>query len=130
MKISKASNEFANRVYRMCTENGTLNEEKLSRSISFLSENRPNDYRGVLMALRKLVRLDVDERTVYVESAINLSAEETERVKTSITKKHGENLLFNFRTNPELIGGMKVRVGSQVYDGSVLSKINRLANSL
>lgn len=130
MKVSKASNEFANRVFRLCLENGSLNEEKFSKSLAFLSEKKPSDYRGVLFALRKLVRLDVDKRTVYVESAQDLTGDESQRIQNSIIKKHGENLVFNFLTNPELIGGLKVRVGSQVYDGSVLSKITRLSNSL
>lgn len=130
MKVSKASNEFANRVFRLCSEGGALNEEKLSKSISFLSEKRPSDYRGILFALKRLIRLDLDKRTVNVESAKDLSADESSRIKESLNKKHGDNLVFNFLTNPELIGGLRVRIGSQVYDGSVLSKINRLANSL
>ena len=130
MKVSKASKEFATRVYRMCVENGSLNEEKLSKSISFLGQNRPSDYAGVLTELKRLVRLDVDKRTVYVESAKDLSSTESDRIRTSLTKKHGENLLFQFATNPDLIGGLKVQIGSQIYDGTVLSKINRLANNL
>lgn len=130
MKVSKASREFATRVFRMCTENGSLNEDKLSKSISFLSEKRPTDYLGILTALKKLVRLDVDKRTVYIESAKELSSEEGQRIRASLTKKHGENLVYNQSVNPDLIGGLKVRIGSQIYDGTVLSKINRLANNL
>lgn len=130
MKVSKASNEFAKRVFRLCSDGGKLSEEKLSKSLSFLNANKPKDYRGVLFALRKLVRLDVDKRTVYVESAKALTSEESARIAASLTQKNGDGLIFNFLTNPELIGGLKVRIGSQVYDGSVQSKINRLANSL
>ena len=130
MKVSKASNEFATRVFRLCTENGCLNEKKLSDSITFLSKKRPNDYRGILSALKKLVRLDVEKRTVHVESALDISQADSKRIQKSITKKHGEGLVFNFSTKPELIGGLKVQVGSQVYDGSVLAKINRLSHSL
>ncbi len=130
MKVSKASTEFANRVFRMCVTDGKLDEAKLSQALTFLGKNKPNDYRGILLGLKKLVRLDLDKRTVYVESAKPLSADETTQVTESLAKKHGQGLIFNFTTQPELIGGIKVRVGSQIYDGSVLSKINRLANAL
>ncbi len=130
MKVSKASREFATRAFRMCQDNGVLNEEKLSNAITFLGKNKPTDYIGVLTALKKLVRLDLDKRTVTVQSAKALSAEETTKLQESITKKHGENLIFNYSTSPELIGGIRVKVGSQIYDGSVLAKINRLANSI
>jgi len=130
MKVSKASREFATRVFRMCLDNGTLNEEKLTQSLAFLRDNKPNDYRGVLVALKKLVRLDVDKRTVYVESAQNIAPADASRIEKSLTEKHGSNLIFTYSTNPDLIGGLKVRIGSQIYDGSVLCKINRLANSL
>jgi len=130
MKVSKASKEFATRVFRICTENGALNEEKLSRSISFLGQNRPSDYVGILNELKRLVRLDVNERTVYIESAKELSGAEAYRLQASLVKKHGEGLIFHFATNPDLIGGLRVKIGSQIYDGTVLNKINRLANNL
>lgn len=130
MKVSKASKEFATRVFRLCTENGSLNENKLSDSIKFLSKKRPSDYRGILTALKSLVRLDVEKRTVHVESAQDISQTDSKRIQDSIIKKHGKGLVFSFITKPELIGGLKVRVGSQVYDSSVLAKINRLSNSL
>jgi len=114
----------------MCQEDGVLNEEKLSKSISFFGKQKPQDYRGILHELRKLVRLDMDKRTVYVESAKPLSSTETTRIVSSLTKKHGENLVFSYAINENLIAGLKVRVGSQVYDGTVLSKINRIANSI
>jgi len=130
MKVSKASREFATRVFRLCLENGSLNEEKLSQSLTFLSNNKPGDYLGVLTALKRLVRLDVDKRTAYIESAEALVAAETARIETALKAKHGENLIFQYATNPELIGGLKVRVGSQIFDGTVQSKIQRLADAI
>ncbi len=130
MKVSKASREFATRVYRMCLENGELDESKLSKSIKFLGEKRPSDYLGVLTELKRLVRIDVDKRTAHVESAQKITAADQTRIEKSLTAKHGKNLVFNYSTNKDLIAGLKVRVGSSVYDGTVLSKINRLANSL
>ena len=130
MKVSKASQEFANRVFRLCQDSGALSESKLQKALKFLESNKPNDYRGVLIGLKRLVRLDVEKRTVNVESARELPEKDAERIKKSIAKKHGENLIYSFSLNEDLIGGLKIKVGSQVYDSSVLSKINRLSNSL
>ena len=47
-----------------------------------------------------------------------------------LQKKFGDSLTTEFKTTPELIGGMRVKVGSDVWDGSVKAKLNRLSDRL
>ncbi len=51
-------------------------------------------------------------------------------VSTSdLTKQYGEGLEFEFWINRDLLGGMRIRVGNDVWDGSVKNRLDRLANS-
>jgi len=50
-------------------------------------------------------------------------------VTASLTKRYGAGLNISFGVNPELIGGLRVKVGSDVFDGSVRSRLNALAES-
>ena len=52
-----------------------------------------------------------------------------DRVKAGLVAKYGDDLNFEFKVTPELLGGMRVRVGNDVWDGSVKSRLDRLANS-
>ena len=49
-------------------------------------------------------------------------------VTADLKSKYGDDLTFEFAINPELVGGMRVKVGSDVWDGSVKNRIERLSN--
>ncbi len=129
MKISKVATTTARRIFRLCQTEGRLDEAKLGKAVRKLASEKPRDYRGILMALKRLVRLELERRHVVVESAEKLSAAETERVASGLRTKYGNDLTFEYRVNPELLGGLKVRVGSDVWDGTVKGRLDRLAQA-
>ena len=129
MKITKVANSTARRIFRMCQTDGRLNEENLLKCIRKLAADKPRDYRGILFALKRLLRLELERRHVVVESATDLDAASRERVTTGLADKYGADLTYEFRVNPELLGGLKVRVGNDVFDGSVKGRLARLSQA-
>jgi len=129
MKISKVANAEARRIFRLCQTGGRLDEAKLSTAIKMIVAAQPRDYRGILSALKRLVRLELERRHVVVESAATLDAVEQQRVVSGLTTKYGSDLTFEYRVTPELLGGLKVRVGNDVFDGSVKGRLDRLAQA-
>jgi F-type H+-transporting ATPase subunit delta len=75
------------------------------------------------------VRLDVERRTGRVESATALPADLQTEVQSSLQKSYGAGLQLSFAQNPALIGGMRIKVGSNVYDGSVQARLAALEQS-
>jgi F-type H+-transporting ATPase subunit delta len=73
-----------------------------------------------------LVKLDIDRRNARVESVIALDEAQQNNVKSALTKRYGAGLNFTFQQNPALIGGMRIQVGSDVYDGSIQSRLAQL----
>jgi F-type H+-transporting ATPase subunit delta len=65
-----------------------------------------------------------------VTSAIELSADEQERLRSSLKARHGDNLVFAFHVNPSLMGGLRVRVGDRLIDTSVASRLQTMRESL
>lgn len=83
----------------------------------------------MLSHFQRLVKLHLDRRTATIESATPLD----DNFKTSLSAKlnapKGGGLIFNFQHNPALIGGLRVRVGSDVFDGSVRARLAALEES-
>ena len=129
MKITKVANATARRIFRMCQTDGRLDEANLLKCIRKVAADKPRDYRGILSALKRLVRLEVERRHVVVESATDLDTASRDRVSTGLAAKYGSDLTYEFRVNPELLGGLKVRVGNDVFDGSVKGRLDRLAQA-
>jgi F-type H+-transporting ATPase subunit delta len=129
MKVSKVAAATARRLFGLCQTAGRLDETKLRTVVARLIESKPRDYRAVLVALQRLTRLDADRRRVTVESAVALDDASRQRVVDGLAKAHGPNLSISYTVNPELIGGLRIRVGNDVLDGSVQGRLTRLANA-
>ena len=129
MKVSKVAAASARRLFGLCQTGGRLDETKLRTVVARLIESKPRDYRAVLIALQRLTRLEADRRRVTVESAIALDDASRQRVVDGLAKAHGPNLTISYTVNPELIGGLRIRVGNDVLDGSVQGRLTRLANA-
>jgi F-type H+-transporting ATPase subunit delta len=129
MKVSKVAIATARRVFRMCWTNGRFDEAKLRSAMKWLTANKPRNYRGVLFALKRMVRLELDRRHAVIESAGDLDEQTKLRVAANLGSKYGGDLTFTYRSVPGLIGGLRVRVGSDVWDGTVKGRLDRLANA-
>jgi len=106
-----------------------MNEEHLSTAITKLGTEKPRDYRGILQVLRRLIQAELASKQVTVESATPLDAATGDRLTNSLRSQYGQDLTFTFKTTPELLGGLRIRVGNDVFDGSVKSRLDRLANA-
>jgi F-type H+-transporting ATPase subunit delta len=89
-------------------------------------EGKPRGYIGILEHFQRLVKLAVEQRTARVESAVPLPADLQAFLQTGLTKAYGAGLKVTFGQKPELIGGLRIKVGSDVYDGSVRAKLAAL----
>lgn len=127
MKISKVAAASARRLFGLCQSNGRLDETKLRQVISGLAESKPRDYAAILSALQRLVRLEFARREVTVESAVELDATSQQRVVAGLAKQYGPDLVVQYKITPDLLGGLRIRVGNDVFDGSVKGRLERLA---
>jgi len=126
MKISKQARREAKQLFRSCAVNGVLDDNKAKQAVQKVLELKPRGYIAILSHFQRLVKLDVDRRTAKVESATALSPDLQQQVQASLTKLYGQGLNISFAQNPALIGGLRIKVGSDVYDGSVQARLNAL----
>jgi len=92
-------------------------------------EKKPRGYAGILNHFQRLVKLDIERRTANVESATQLSVALQGNIADRLAKQYGQGLKISFAQNPSLLGGMRAKIGSDVYDGSVKARLNELAES-
>jgi F-type H+-transporting ATPase subunit delta len=126
MKIGREARNTARKLFSSCRkEDGTLDETMLVRIVSLLAEEKPRHYMQILSRLYKLAKLDAAKNSAVVETAAALGGARGE-VESELKKRFGSRLSIEFKTNPELIAGARVRVGSDVWDGSVQARLNAL----
>ena len=130
MKISKEARKVSRQLFRASFTNGQLDEAKASESLARLIASKPRNLHGTLSQFQRLLRLEVQKRHALVESATPLTPDLGAEVISDLEKRYGSGITSEFRLNPELIGGVRVRIGSDVWDGSVRGRLERLEQEL
>jgi len=130
VKISKQARRDAKQLFRSCQANGLLDENRLRQAVQAVAVQKPRGYLAILTQFDRLVKLDVHRRTASIESAQALTPAEQASVTSSLSGKYGAGLNFRFSQKPELLGGLRIQVGSDVYDGSVRARLEELRNAL
>ena len=130
MKISKQARRDAKQLFRSCRVNGVLDEAKVRRVVQQVIASKPRGYIPILTHFQRLLKLDFDRRTARVESPVPLADPQQAAIKANLAHRYGEGLIFAFTQNPGLIGGLRVQIGSDVFDGSVEARLAALEDSL
>jgi F-type H+-transporting ATPase subunit delta len=130
MKSTKEARKVSRELFRHSFTSGKLDEEKISNMVQTVLETRPRRYVDVLKDYQRLLQLETDKRHAVIESAIPLNRSLGDRIVANLKARYGEDLTTEFRTNPELLGGLKIKIGNDVWDGSIKSRLNQLQEQL
>ncbi len=126
MRISKQASRDAKQLFRSCCIGGVPDEARVRQVVRQVIAAKPRGYLPILSHFRRLVKLALDRRTARVESAVPLSEQQLASIRANLARRYGEGLIFAFTRNPTLIGGLRVQVGSDVFDGSVQARLAEL----
>jgi F-type H+-transporting ATPase subunit delta len=129
MKITKQARREAKELFRSCVVGGLLEENRVRQAVQQVLQMKPRGYLAILTHFVRLVKLDIERRTARVESAVPLASDLQTQIQTSLARSYGKGLDISFAQNPELIGGVRIKVGSDVYDGSVQGRLAELQES-
>jgi F-type H+-transporting ATPase subunit delta len=129
MKTTKRARREAKQLFRVCTVNGLLDENRVRRVVQHVVAAGRHDCLAILSHFGQLLKLDLARRTATIESAVPLPADFQAAVEARLTRLYGPGLTTAFAHHPALIGGLRIQVGSDVYDGSVRARLATLERS-
>ena len=103
----------------------------LANTLALMAQNRRLFALPQLIArLQALIADDRGEVTADVVSAVPLSDDQKQRLTATLAEKSGKTVKLNTRVDETLIGGMIVKLGSQMIDSSIKSKLASLQNAM
>jgi F-type H+-transporting ATPase subunit delta len=126
MKTSRQTKRDAKRLFRWCLVNGLLDESRTRQVVQSIIESKRRGDLALLSHFRRLVKLEYARHTAEVESAVPVSADLRASIQAGLARAYGPGISASFVHNPELIGGMRIKVGNDVYDGSVRARLAAL----
>ena len=129
MKLTKRAKREAKELFRHCLVNDSLDESRVRDVVRHVVAAAPRECPAILSHFRSLVKLEFARRTATIESATPLPPDLQASIEAGLTRRYGPGLRTAFVQRPELIGGMRIQVGSDVYDGTVRAGLAALEKS-
>jgi F-type H+-transporting ATPase subunit delta len=129
MKASRKITRDATQLFRACLVGGVLDEGRVRAVVQRLAAARPRGYLAMLAVFRRLVNLKCLQHTARIESARPLPDDLRAEALKRLAATYGSGLSTSFAEDPALIGGLRIQVGSDVYDGSVRGRLAALERS-
>ena len=130
MKISKEVQAQARRLMRLCIgADGLMNEATVRLVADKIAADKPRNYLALLTAFTELVRLERAAHTATITSAVPLTAEEQAAITARLNARQA-GLSYEWQVDSSLIAGLTVKVGDNVTDASVRTRIEQLTKNL
>jgi F-type H+-transporting ATPase subunit delta len=99
--------------------------------IRLLVENQRLLLLTEIAAIFEVLRAEAEKTVnVVVDSAFELSAAQQEKIIRSLKAKMGRDIKLVCKVNKELLGGVVIRAGDKVIDGSARTRLGEMANAL
>jgi F-type H+-transporting ATPase subunit delta len=89
--------------------------------------------RRLVPAIEAFINAAAERRNrsvAHVTAAVELSAAQRKRLAGILSGAYGREVQINVAVDPEVIGGMRVQVGSEVVDGTVLARLDQARRRL
>jgi len=129
MRVDKRRRREAKHLFRLCLVNGVLDEHRVWHVVQRVVADSHRDGPAILSHFGRLVKLEVARHTATVESVTLLPDDLRAAIATGLTRRYGPGITTIFAERPALVGGVRIEVGSDVYDGSVRAGLAALEKS-
>ena len=116
-------------MFRLCFVDGSLDEDRVRLVVKTVLATKRRGYLPLANQFERLVRLELLRHQAAIESAMALPPNLQSNIQESLTRIYGPETSTSFTETPSLIGGMRIRVGSDVYDGSIKAGLVALEKS-
>ena len=101
------------------------------RFLAVLADNgRLRELKDVARTFRRLASDLRGETTAEVTSARALDDDQVATLKTNLKARLGRDVAIDAKVDPDILGGIVIRHGSQMIDASIRTKLNTLANAM
>ena len=130
MKLNKEIRQLSRKMLQASFTDGQLDPGRIASLVDSVVAEKPRNYINVLKNYKRLLRLEVEKRHATVETASEVDPAIRSEIVSNLKSKYGDDLATEFHVDPQLLGGMRIRVGNDVWDGSVRNRLERLQQEL
>jgi F-type H+-transporting ATPase subunit delta len=129
MKLDKKTRRFARHLFKLSLDDDGLSESRVAEILGWVDQNKPRQATGLLREFLRLITTEINRNVARVEHAGDLSSDGLRRISEVFSQRYGRPIEATAAPNSDLIAGLRVRIGCDVYENSVASQLAALAST-
>jgi F-type H+-transporting ATPase subunit delta len=127
MAVNKKALQLARQLFKLSVVDGQITSDRISGILAYLEKSNPPHAVEVLKTFKRLVSIELAKGEAIVEHAGSVSPALLQSIAASMTKKYSRPVTASAKPAPELLAGLRIRVGDDVYESSVAGQLATLA---
>jgi len=120
---------FARKLTELSLDDGQVSEERVTAVLDYLSNHPPRKHKETLKEYLYYIKKAIAQSKAVIEFAGALDDNSIAAIEKTLSETSGQTITSESRENAELIAGIRVHLGDNIYDASVAGRLGQLAQS-
>jgi F-type H+-transporting ATPase subunit delta len=130
MRADKKTKLLAKQLFRLSLVNGQVSAEQVAGVLGYVEKIAPRHPLSLLKLYHRAIQTEVAKSRAVVEHAGPVTDATLKLIESAMTKKYQRTVTASAQPNPKLLAGLRVRVGSDVYESTVAGQLATLSNAV
>jgi len=126
MASSKKTSALARQLFKLSLENGRLSEERVGGVLAWVEKHRPASSLAVLRAYRHLVEAELNRNRAVIEYAGDVASSVFAAIAAAMSRRFDRPIEAAPVARPDLIAGLRVQVGCDIFENTVAGRLAAL----
>jgi F-type H+-transporting ATPase subunit delta len=127
MRGDKKTKLLARQLFRLSLVNGQVSPDQVAGVLGYIEKHSPRHALALLKLYHRAIATELAKSRAVVEHAGSLGADALRQIEAAMTRKYRRPVTAAAQPNPRLLAGVRVRVGSDVYESTVAGQLATLS---
>jgi F-type H+-transporting ATPase subunit delta len=127
MRADKKTKALAKQLFKLSLVNGAVSPEQVTGVLGYIEKHAPRQSLALLQLYHRAISAELAKSNAVVEHAGPLSDTALKSIEAAMTRKYSRAVTASAKPNPKLLAGLRVRVGSDVYESTVAGQLANLS---
>jgi F-type H+-transporting ATPase subunit delta len=130
MRGDKKTKQLAKQLFKLSLVNGAVSAEQVAGVLGWIEKHSPRHPVALLKHYHHYIAAELAKSQAVVEHAGPVTDAALKLIESAMTQKYQRPVSARAQPNPALLAGLRVRVGSDVYESSVAGQLAALSASV
>ena len=130
MRADKKTKALAKQLFKLSLVHGTVSAEQVTGVLGYIEKNVPRHALALLQLYHRAIATELAKSHAVVEHAGPIHDGTLPLIEGAMTRKYQRPVSATARPNAKLLAGLRIRIGSDVYESSVSGQLAALSSAL